>query len=451
MPTRRALLILAVASALPAVAEMNRLALYAAILVDVATLTLVALDRRQLPPADAVRMTRHHRRVFSLAEPNAVRLDLEDSSGHALRGLIQDNPPEALRCRPDPLPVRVPPRSRATLQYSLVPLERGEFRFHPAVLRAEGPLRLACRHYRLPGGEDTRFTVYPTLGSATPRQVAAFARHAETGYHRLQREVEGTTPAQVRHWAPGDNYRDVNWKATARHDRPMVTQYDADRNQTVYVFVDCGRLMRTPVGRLRKLDYAIGSCAALARVAVVDARADGFGRVDDNGYAVRITESAEACHVHALAAQVRGDDGLGQAAPPRGGGKLLLEESAVHVPGAAIGIDEDGRRSLVDDGIHAADEGERRGEHHVAGAHVEAAQRQVEGRRAACGRKRVGCADDPGELLIEGIQVRAHRGDEVALECFLEESPLLAAEVRRGEENPSRRRFLLHSSFRSPH
>ncbi len=122
---------------------------------------------------------------------------------------------------------------------------------------------------------QSEFAVYPTISSATARQVAAFAQHVESGYHRLRRQVEGTAPSQIREYVPGDSYRDIHWKATARYDHPMVMQFDTDRNQSVYIFVDCGRLMRLPVGRLRKLDYAINACADLARVAIE--RGDSVG------------------------------------------------------------------------------------------------------------------------------------------------------------------------------
>ena len=271
MPTRRAMLILVLTAALFVLGAVRRLALNVGLVVDGALLTLFALDRRRLPALRQVRAAREHQRVFSLGEPNLVEIVLTNDSPHPLRGNLQDNPPEQFKRDPESLAVEAPPHSRVRLHYGVTAFERGPFSFSPAVLRAHGPLGLACRYYRFPatGGEEGRpdFTVYPSLGSATPRQVAALARQAETGYHRLRRQVEGTSPSQIRPWAAGDSYRHVNWKATARYDRPMVTQYDADRNQVIYVFLDCGRLMRTAVGPLRKLDFAVNACADLARVA----------------------------------------------------------------------------------------------------------------------------------------------------------------------------------------
>ena len=274
MPTRRTLLVLSLTAALFLLAAVNPAAVYVAIVVDLAVLVLLLVDRRQLPRSDEVEMARRHLRVLSLGEPNRVVLALLNRSARHLSGILQDNPPHEFRRSPEQLAVALPPRSRAELDYTLIPWARGRFAFAEAVLRAWGPLGLAFRDYRLPGFKpsrekqaDSSFTVYPSVRSTVPRQIAAFARDMETGYHRLERQIEGTSPSQIRAWAPGDSYRDINWKATARYDRPMVTQYDTDRNQAVYVFVDCGRLMRAPVGPLRKLDYAVSACADLARVA----------------------------------------------------------------------------------------------------------------------------------------------------------------------------------------
>jgi uncharacterized protein (DUF58 family) len=226
-------------------------------------------------------MQRRHNRAFSLAEPSPVELTLSNRSAHPLRGRLQDNVPGTFERSPAQLTVAVPPRAEAQMRYELTPYERGRFRFQGAVLRAYAPLGLAFRDYRLSGVAEGRedadgsFAVYPSVRSVTPLRVAAFARRVESGYHRLQRQVEGTTPSQIRPWMSGDSYREVNWKVSARYDRPMVTQYDTERNQVIYVFVDCGRLMRSPVGRLRKLDYAASAAADLARVAI--SRGDQVG------------------------------------------------------------------------------------------------------------------------------------------------------------------------------
>jgi uncharacterized protein (DUF58 family) len=83
---------------------------------------------------------------------------------------------------------------------------------------------------------------------------------------------------------PDDEFRRINWKATARRGRPIVNQYEAERSQNVVLMIDTGRLMgaradsptgdeasalvegETPVG-LTKLDHALNAALLLAYVA----------------------------------------------------------------------------------------------------------------------------------------------------------------------------------------
>ncbi|HEY0778093.1 MAG TPA: DUF58 domain-containing protein, partial [Gemmatirosa sp.] len=77
-------------------------------------------------------------------------------------------------------------------------------------------------------------------------------------------------------YAPGDDPRRVDWKASARRDTAVVREYQAEQGQTVLLLVDAGRLMTQLVdaappadgrpGRSR-FDAALDSALVLADVA----------------------------------------------------------------------------------------------------------------------------------------------------------------------------------------
>ena len=48
---------------------------------------------------------------------------------------------------------------------------------------------------------------------------------------------------ELRAYTPGDEVRDIDWKATARHGAPLVKRYVAVRRQTVLLVADTGRNM----------------------------------------------------------------------------------------------------------------------------------------------------------------------------------------------------------------
>ncbi len=85
----------------------------------------------------------------------------------------------------------------------------------------------------------------------------------------------GTEFELIREYAPDDDIRQVNWKATARAGRPMSNQYRVEQDRDVIALVDMGRLMSAPVGDRTRLDVAVDVMTALGLVA--DELGDRFG------------------------------------------------------------------------------------------------------------------------------------------------------------------------------
>ncbi len=58
----------------------------------------------------------------------------------------------------------------------------------------------------------------------------------------------------LREYVPGDEIRDIDWKATARHGSPLVKRYVATRKQTVLLVADTGSSMAAaaPSGEAKK-------------------------------------------------------------------------------------------------------------------------------------------------------------------------------------------------------
>jgi uncharacterized protein (DUF58 family) len=62
----------------------------------------------------------------------------------------------------------------------------------------------------------------------------------------------------LRAYVPGDEVRDIDWKATARHGSPLIKRYVAVRRQTVLLLTDTGRNMAAEAaGGETKKDIAI--------------------------------------------------------------------------------------------------------------------------------------------------------------------------------------------------
>ena len=74
---------------------------------------------------------------------------------------------------------------------------------------------------------------------------------------------------QIKEYVRGDDYRTINWKATARKDALMVNNYTDERSQQIYCLINKGRVMKMPFNGMTLLDHAINASLVLSNVALV--------------------------------------------------------------------------------------------------------------------------------------------------------------------------------------
>jgi uncharacterized protein (DUF58 family) len=170
-----------------------------------------------------------------------------------------------------PVTVRMLPGAQTTLTYTATPTRRGQVQFGPAHLRVRSRLGLCDLLERL--GEPESRRVYPDFA-----QVARYAwlagdrRLAEIGIKTYQRRGEGTDFKQLSEYRVGDPVRHIDWRATLRLDKPIIREYQDERDQCVMVLIDCGRRMRADdrlegVGKAH-FDQVLNAVMLLAYVAL---------------------------------------------------------------------------------------------------------------------------------------------------------------------------------------
>jgi uncharacterized protein (DUF58 family) len=97
----------------------------------------------------------------------------------------------------------------------------------------------------------------------------------ELGLRNARFFGEGTEFHRLRDYLPDDEYRRINWKATARRAKPITMEYETERSQAVVALLDVGRMMASPVGEMAKLDYVVNAVLLFSYVAA--ARGDKIG------------------------------------------------------------------------------------------------------------------------------------------------------------------------------
>jgi uncharacterized protein (DUF58 family) len=192
----------------------------------------------------------------------------------------------------------VPPRSRVTVRIGVVPRERGRTALRSYHARVRSPLGIVelRRAWRAP----VALRVAPDL-SALDRSgdLVARTKLLESGLRRLRRRGAGGEFSSLREYGPDDEFRAIDWKASARRGRAMVATYEVERAQQIVVAVDAGRLMTPRLGDRRKLDYAVS--AALAIAAIGRLAADRVGVVAFAAMTLaRVLPSSGAAHAAKL-------------------------------------------------------------------------------------------------------------------------------------------------------
>jgi uncharacterized protein (DUF58 family) len=251
------------AGAVLALAALSEPVLLPALLsFDLLVLAAAALDALLAPGPASLRARRRMRQPLSAFAPNRVAVEIEPS-GRAVVAEVADAPPASFESRGHRARLAIPEGGAAVLAYQAVPRARGLHRFGDLHLRARGPLGLAARQWRL--ALEQEVAVYPDLrGLARAEAPGA----PEPGAARARGHREGREFASLRPYAAGDDLRAVDWKATARRGFAVVREHEPERNQTVWLLLDCGRHLsaRLPDGRL-KLDHAVDAALAVARAA----------------------------------------------------------------------------------------------------------------------------------------------------------------------------------------
>ena len=91
------------------------------------------------------------------------------------------------------------------------------------------------------------------------------------GFSRLACDLRvgsgpGTEFDQLREYVPDDEYRRIDWAATARAGRPIVRTFRAEQNQRVVCLLDNGRVMAGRVANVPRVEHAMDAVLTLARV-----------------------------------------------------------------------------------------------------------------------------------------------------------------------------------------
>ena len=127
-----------------------------------------------------------------------------------------------------------------SVEYPLMPLLRGRFFLESVHVETRSALSLWLMRKRFDLNTEVR--VYPDLRAERKRLASLFLMRGNDGNHAVRQVGKGRDFEQLRDYQSGDDYIDIDWKATARRQRPVTRTYQIERTQEIYVIVDHSRL-----------------------------------------------------------------------------------------------------------------------------------------------------------------------------------------------------------------
>ena len=258
---------LAVAAGAPLPAVSAAAAVAAAAFVAAAAADL-ARARRAWQAAPLV-LTRRLPAALALDQPREIVLTLANPGRQAWRLELFDEVDGRLGHRGLPLRLVVPAQSALQAGYLVQPGQRGTMRFGAAELRLATRWRLF--ELRRRSGAEESVRVYPDFAKvARYAWLAGDRRLTEIGIKTYTQRGEGTDFKELAEYRTGDDIRHIDWKATLRFRKPIVREFQDERDQCVMFLLDCGRRMRAAEDDAGPghFDHALNAMMLLAYVAL---------------------------------------------------------------------------------------------------------------------------------------------------------------------------------------
>lgn len=202
---------------------------------------------------------------FSNGDENTIQIAIENNYFFKVYCEVIDETPFQFQLRDFKLNTRIPPNKKVTLEYTLKPLERGEYHFGDLNIYASSKLGLVAKRFTF--DSDTMVKTYPSFKQLKRFEMLNINKNSlEFGLRKMRRIGHSMEFEQIKEYVLGDDLRTINWKATAKTNSLMVNLFQDEKSQPVYNLIDKGRSMQMPFEGLSLLDYAINSALVISSV-----------------------------------------------------------------------------------------------------------------------------------------------------------------------------------------
>jgi uncharacterized protein (DUF58 family) len=240
---------------------------WAVVVYDVLLVIAALLDAKLSKLADNVEIRREFGGRFAVGAENEVRIVAENRAPRPVSLQLKDEYPPELQLRGlREGAMQLKGHETATLIYALTPPKRGRYEFGRVAVRYLSRWRLVWRQTER--ADRVTVKVYPNMRRAREAELQALGAQALVASQRKASwRGEGRDFESMRDYVRGDELRHISWMATARRGKLTTRQYQIERDQTIIIAIDAGRLMTGRIGNETKLDSAVHAALALMSAA----------------------------------------------------------------------------------------------------------------------------------------------------------------------------------------
>ena len=230
---------------------------------------------------DRVQVSREELGKLSITRDNPVTLTIQaGKSGGKSRQFsyqIQDGVPQDLPGTPQLILGRLESGNIQTTTYTVHPYQRGEYAWQGIQVRQLSTWGLAWQQWRVDSAQTV--AVYPDLVGLKALSIK-LALQSTGALRQSKKRGIGTEFSELREYNTGDDSRSIDWKATARRNRPLIRVLEPEQEQTVIILLDRGRLMTANIQGYKRFDFGLNATLALALTAIQRGDRVGVGVFD---------------------------------------------------------------------------------------------------------------------------------------------------------------------------
>ena len=213
-------------------------------------LLLILIDYIRILSNFGITIERKAEKRLSSLDDNPVELALSYRKGISLSLELMESGMGKFVFRPQLLKTEINPYTIKTLKYCIVPITRGDFKFEAVHIRARSIMGFVTVQRRFPLPKEVR--VVPNVRAVTKYKLLTRHPMKMPGERIVRRMGQGTAFRELRDYFPGDEYRRIDWKSTARRGKLTVKEYEDERSQNLMILIDTGRMMTSFIPRGKK-------------------------------------------------------------------------------------------------------------------------------------------------------------------------------------------------------